>query len=297
MKTIVKILAIGSLAISSLFITNVSRSQQVSVSFSVFYDNLKPYGRWVNYKNYGQVWIYSHAGFSPYSTAGHWVYTDFGWTWVSDYSWGWATFHYGRWLYDPEYGWIWIPGYEWGPAWVSWRTGADYYGWAPLGPDITIGIGFGSTIPAERWVFVPRRYIASPSVNRYYVSHTKNVTIIKNTTIINNTSERNVENKKVVYVNGPKKEEVERDAKIKVNTLSVNNSTRPGKIVVDSKKNTVNIYKPNVVEKKIENNNNNSNKPPVNQNNQPQQKPQPKPQPHPAEKPQPKPKPNPHRNK
>src|SRR5580658_10431559 len=42
------------------------------VSTQVFYDQLSPYGQWVNYPNYGYVWIPS-AGidFSPYSTEGH----------------------------------------------------------------------------------------------------------------------------------------------------------------------------------------------------------------------------------
>jgi len=79
---------------------------------------------------------------------------------------------------------FWVPGYDWGPAWVSWRTGGDYYGWAPLSPGLHIGISIGNAIPAERWAFVPRRYITSPTVNRYYINNTKNVTIIKNTTVI-----------------------------------------------------------------------------------------------------------------
>src|SRR5829696_879022 len=62
---------------------------------------------------------------------------DYGWMWASDYDWGWATFHYGRWVYDNFYGWLWMPGYEWSPAWVEWRSGGDYYGWAPLGPDFS----------------------------------------------------------------------------------------------------------------------------------------------------------------
>ena len=31
-------------------------------------------------------------------------------------------------------GWFWVPGREWGPAWVSWRTGGDSIGWAPIPP-------------------------------------------------------------------------------------------------------------------------------------------------------------------
>src|SRR6478672_7338901 len=138
MKTIFRIVLLALLIGAGTVKTNKALSQTTSVSFSVFYNSLKPYGHWVNNPTYGQVWITNESGFIPYSTGGHWVYTDYGWTWASDYDWGWAPFHYGRWAYDPAYGWVWAPGYEWGPAWVSWRTSDEYYGWAPLTPDVNI---------------------------------------------------------------------------------------------------------------------------------------------------------------
>jgi len=104
-------------------------AQQENVSFQVFYDQLSPYGQWVDYANWGYVWI-PDAGpdFEPYSTAGHWVMTKYGWTWVSEYPWGWAPFHYGRWDFNDDLGWFWIPDTEWGPAWVTWRRANGYYG-------------------------------------------------------------------------------------------------------------------------------------------------------------------------
>ena len=70
---------------------------------------------------------------------GRWVYTEeWGWYWVSDEEeadWGWVAFHYGRWAHDRRLGWFWVPGDEWAPAWVDWRRGDDYVGWAPLPPD------------------------------------------------------------------------------------------------------------------------------------------------------------------
>src|SRR6516162_9042894 len=113
------------------------------VSYQAFYDQLSPYGTWINYPGYGYVWMPNAGpGFKPYATSGHWVYTDAGWTWNSDFGWGWAPFHYGRWFFDASYGWMWIPGYEWSPAWVSWRTNSEYYGWAPLGPGISVNVAF-----------------------------------------------------------------------------------------------------------------------------------------------------------
>src|SRR5689334_18469455 len=130
MKYLLKLLVVALLTTGSVLTANVAKSQvTASVSFSVFHDNLQGYGRWVHHARYGDVWIPRVSGFRPYSTGGHWVYTDYGWTWASDYDWGWAPFHYGRWAYDASYGWVWVPGYEWGPAWVSWRSDNDYYGW------------------------------------------------------------------------------------------------------------------------------------------------------------------------
>ena len=97
--------------------------QDREVSYQDFYDELSPYGHWVDYPGQGYVWVPdAGADFRPYSTNGHWVWSDnYEWVWVSDYDWGWAPFHYGRWDNDPTYGWYWVPGYEWSPAWVAWR--------------------------------------------------------------------------------------------------------------------------------------------------------------------------------
>jgi hypothetical protein len=86
--------------------------------------------------------------------------------WFSDEPWAWAAYHYGRWTYNPYYGWVWIPGYEWAPAWVSWRTGGGYYGWAPLGPGQQYG-GYYD-YPDNYWVFVNPNYLYNPYVYNYY---------------------------------------------------------------------------------------------------------------------------------
>ena len=159
------------------------------VTYQTFYDQLSPYGQWINMPEYGYVWMPNASpDFKPYGTNGHWVCTDEGWAWESGYPWGWATFHYGRWFFQDGYGWMWIPGNEWAPAWVQWRNSDDYYGWAPIGPNVSISvsIGGGYTPPAHYWCFVPHQYVASPQVNNYYVHETNNVTIINRTTVINN---------------------------------------------------------------------------------------------------------------
>ena len=110
------------------------QAQNNTIDYNTFYNQLSPYGQWIDYPEYGRVWRCNESGFRPYYNNGYWVYSDYGWTWVSDYPWGWAPFHYGRWAFLSGYGWVWVPGYEWAPAWVSWCGADDYYGWAPLGP-------------------------------------------------------------------------------------------------------------------------------------------------------------------
>lgn len=103
-----------------------------------FYQELSPYGRWIIAENGQWCWqprvVAGSPGWRPYWDKGRWMWTDHGWYWASDYSWGWATFHYGRWNLHPLHGWVWYPDRLWGPAWVVWRTGGDYSGWAPLPP-------------------------------------------------------------------------------------------------------------------------------------------------------------------
>ena len=148
MKLKIKQLAIAlAIVIAALINPKQISAQGNNVNFQVFYDELSPYGDWVDYQNYGYVWI-PNVGpdFVPYSTAGYWTLTNYGWTWVSDYDWGWAPFHYGRWSYDNYYGWLWVPGNEWGPSWVNWRRADGYYGWSPMEPGISIYLSFGRAI-------------------------------------------------------------------------------------------------------------------------------------------------------
>ncbi|HEX5552255.1 MAG TPA: DUF6600 domain-containing protein, partial [Chitinophagaceae bacterium] len=209
------------------------------VSFNVFYQSLSPYGSWISYPQYGQVWIPNAGrGFEPYSTNGHWVYSEYGWTWVSDYSWGWAPFHYGRWLFDNQYGWVWVPGEQWAPAWVAWRNSPQYYGWAPLGPGININVNFN--IPANRWVFVPRHYFGGNRAHYYYVPRARNTTIINNTTIIRNV---NVYQNNRFYA-GPTRRDVQSATRRTVRPVRVSDATRPGETRVTGRQ--LSMYRPGV---------------------------------------------------
>ncbi len=177
-----------------------------SASFQTFYDTLGSQGTWIQSSDYGYVWQpqVSDPDWAPYAD-GHWVYTDDGWTWVSDEPWGWATYHYGRWVNLDGTGWCWVPGYTWAPAWVSWRYGDGYCGWAPLPPDsfvgvdyfgdgFAIGIGFhigGDCdgfygIGAGCYHFLPVNCMGYRNYHGYYHNRNDNFALINRTTNVTN---------------------------------------------------------------------------------------------------------------
>lgn len=215
-----------------------------SVSYQEFYDNLTPYGQWIDNAEFGSVWAPRETGFQPYYSNGRWAYTNYGWTWVSDYNWGWATFHYGRWFYDNFYGWVWVPGYEWAPAWVSWRQNSDYYGWAPLCPRRRDGSYY--EIRNDQWAFVPHQYINRSDLPNYYINRQNNTTVINNTTIINNNTIPNrtrPSNGTIRYPQGPNVADVERITRTKIRALPIKQSTAPGTTVQNG---TLRIYNPGI---------------------------------------------------
>jgi hypothetical protein len=232
------------LLVSCLSLLSLEKAKAQAVSVQVFYDELSPYGTWIDYPSYGYVWLPSvEAGFSPYATAGHWVWTEDGWLWVSDYDWGWAAFHYGRWYMDDSYGWMWIPGEEWAPAWVAWRSCPGYYGWAPLYPGISIGVTFGDPYYARResWVFVQNEYIADPNVSRYYGPRSSNESFLSRSTYINRTAPTGSGRSR--YIPGPDRGEVERTTGKPVRDMTVRDNSKPGQVVAT---NEVRLYRPTV---------------------------------------------------
>jgi hypothetical protein len=207
MKRILIALAMLTLGASSL------QQARADVSVDYFYDNLSG-GNWIEVEGYGYGWqpdvAVNDQNWRPYAD-GYWAYTDDGWTWISYEDFGWATYHYGRWANLADYGWTWFPGedLDWGPAWVSWRTGGDYVGWAPLpprgpgvvyqgrpiGPQVDIEFDIGP----EYYNFCEVRYIGEPVLRNYIAPRVQNVTYINNTVNVTNITVRN----NVVYNYGP----------------------------------------------------------------------------------------------
>ena len=158
----------------------------LTIGFDMFYTELGPYGRWIDYPGEGRVWMPNvEQGFRPYSSNGHWVYSSYGWTWASGYNWGWAAFHYGSWMYENGYGWLWVPGQEWAPAWVTWGNSGNYYGWAPIAPHININVGFGNggwMPPQHYWNFVSSEHMTQVNLNNYVVNNNTNINVVNNIT-------------------------------------------------------------------------------------------------------------------
>lgn len=208
MKKILLSLAVGT------FLLAAPRGANADVSVDFFYSNLSG-GSWIEVSDYGYCWqpsvAVSNTSWRPYAD-GYWAYTDLGWTWVSYEDFGWATYHYGRWARLSDYGWVWVPGrdadLEWGPAWVSWRTGGQYIGWAPLPPEtisvvesrpITGHIDVEFNIGPAYYNFVDVRYIGEPVLRERIYAPTQNVTYIQQTVNVTNITYQN----NTVYNYGP----------------------------------------------------------------------------------------------
>ena len=215
---------------------------------SYFYDYLAPYGVWVNYSPYGYVWTPygTRYGWRPY-TYGRWFWTSHGWTWISSYEWGWAPFHYGRWSWDVSLGWFWVPGNIWGPAWVSWRNGGAYIGWAPLPPDVEFVFGVGIRtlpypIPDTLWVFVDGQYFLHSGIYSYVLPVERNYTIVRTTISKTNIMDRN----RVILNQGIDVETVNQLTKTKVSKYEIVDSSDPQAAMVRSGE--IQVHRPRIRE-------------------------------------------------
>ena len=211
---------------------------------SYFYNYLSPYGYWTSHIKYGYVWIpYSTGyGWRPYSQ-GRWMWTDYGWTWISDFEWGWAPFHYGRWGWDDYTGWYWEPGTQWGPAWVTWRRGSTYLGWAPIPPGVIFVSGTGirslpNRLPDSLWIFVEGRYFYNTHLNKYVLPRERNLTIINYTVQKTNIVMR----ERLIINNGIDINHVNGISRQRVTKHRLANSANAGKAKID--RGRIEIFKP-----------------------------------------------------
>lgn len=239
------------LSIALTMLATISFSQKTfaqdtaEITYQDFYDNLSPYGTWIDYASYGQVWRPNvEDDFRPYLTNGYWTYTDEGWYWNSNYEWGWATFHYGSWIYDDYYGWLWIPGYSWAPAWVTWGSFNGYYGWAPLMPGVNIRRGFGSWHPhAFYWNVVPCNRMCDRDLSIIRIVDRNAKKIGKHMVIVNNfVSPSN--HRTDSYSAGPKIEEVTNYTQRNISVTKITNSNTFERNKMEG--NNLRVYRPEV---------------------------------------------------
>lgn len=216
------------------------------IDTSFFYDYLSSYGIWVYNRPYGHVWIPRNVPYRwrPY-THGRWAWTDYGWTWVSVFEWGWVPFHYGRWGWDRDLGWFWVPGTVWAPAWVAWRWGGYYIGWAPLPPDAEFIVGIGIRrlpfdLPPNYWVFIDGRYFYHSYLDRYVLPYERNRAII-NLTVVNTGIF--VRNNRVIN-EGIDIDQVGRLTQTEVRKSQLRDADKPGRPLYEGDQ--VSIYKPSV---------------------------------------------------
>ena len=205
-----------ALAVFALVFPTARTTKAADVSIDFFYNHLGDEGSWIDVGDYGYCWqpgvAASNRNWRPY-TDGYWAYTDVGWTWVSYENFGWATYHYGRWARLSDYGWVWVPGTEWGPAWVSWRTGGDHIGWAPLPPrysggrgeavyegrPITGRVDVEFDIGPDYYNFVDVRYIGEPVLRSHIYESSRNIAFVTQTVNVTNITYNN----NTVYNYGP----------------------------------------------------------------------------------------------
>jgi hypothetical protein len=227
------LLAVAMLAVVFPALRHAEARTDISIDF--FYDNIGDDGNWIEAGEYGYCWqpnvAVSNASWRPYSD-GYWAYTDVGWTWVSYEDFGWATYHYGRWARLKGHGWVWAPGREWGPAWVSWRTGGDYVGWAPLPPrrggdiyvdfsPITAQVDVDFDIGPAYYNFIDVRYIGEPVLRERIFAADQNVTYVSKTVNVTNITYNNSQ----VYNYGPDYNTLSRYSSRPIQRLTIQRET------------------------------------------------------------------------
>ncbi len=146
---------------------------------------LEGYGHWVQHPQLGDVWIPDNVpqDWQPYRI-GHWVYTDqWGWYWNSDEDFGWVTYHYGRWYLDRQLGWVWVPNDEWGPAWVNWRQGDNFVGWAPTPPDEYAEV----EEEPDSYMFVEAANLMAPEVYTVFIPYRERREYYHRSRLVNRT--------------------------------------------------------------------------------------------------------------
>ncbi len=188
-------------------------------------------GTWLEVKWYGHCWRPAcvAAGWRPYCN-GRWIWSECGWYWQSEEPWGWACYHYGYWVDAPEVGWVWVPDVEWGPAWVSWRYGGGFAGWAPLPPPRFFF--FAREAAPSQFAFVAAAHFSDPIRPRMLIVN--NIYIINMATQTFNVSKEfrvmDGVRRKVAVNNGPGVEAIEKATGRNFAAVSIEEAARRARV-------------------------------------------------------------------
>lgn len=233
-----------------------ARTQPQPMDVSYFYDQLAPYGEWVDVSPWGYCFCpYNQSiGWRPY-TDGDWIDSDYGWTFESDEPWAWACYHYGRWTFDPECGWIWVPGTVWGPAWVAWRFGGgNICGWAPLPPEVGFGFGVGlefggydiDRLPWNFWCFTDAQWLGVRGLRGHIFDRDRNIPYLRETRNITNYS---VEGNRVIN-RGIDPATIQQITHRPITRYQIAEMSGTGNHISRISGNTLQVFRPNILEGK-----------------------------------------------
>ena len=222
-----------------------------TVNIDIFFSPLAAHGVWVKHPKYHYVFCPKvDAKWRPYSH-GHWIYMkNYGWYFASDEPYAWAVYHYGRWFHEQRLGWCWVPGNAWAGAWVAWRRGNDYVGWAPLEPNRD---GFAEDVdissqepPKTDWVFVPPKLFLEPKLEATVVfgddhpdafqkTQFAGPVVVQNNIVVNNVIEVNF---------------IEQQTNTKVVVVDPKPVNDPSQAAADASGNTVAVFAPQIAKPK-----------------------------------------------
>lgn len=235
------------------FTASAVQAQEARVSFSVFFDQLRPHGIWVKHAKYKYVFCPKvDTKWRPY-TNGRWLYIkDRGWYFDSREPFAWAVYHYGRWVDDDRIGWCWVPGNHWAPAWVSWRRSKDHIGWAPLPPEndgfqINIQVTVGEP-PEHDWVFVPTRSFLEPELEVNIIIADRDPEIFRRTEFVGPVIIQN----NVVINNVIDIDFIQQQTNQQVTVVEAQATTDPAQVTTDPAAGTIQVFAPTVDEPKEE---------------------------------------------
>jgi hypothetical protein len=128
---------------------------------------------------------------------------------------------------------------------VTWRRAPGYFGWAPMGPGMSIGMSFGNNYNnnSNHWIFVNDRYFGRNNISRYYASQNDYDMLFSNSSVINNTYVDN--SRHTTYVSGPTKSDVRGVTGRRVSTYAIQENNVPGQSLSNGQ---LTIYRPQIMQ-------------------------------------------------